>query len=354
MIGVAHRPAKFPQGQPANPPVIELQELAIRGDALLGVELEIFPLVQGQVQQMIEIGFAAVGPLAVGPPVDLELQNAHLDPHLQHFAALAGPHQARADFARLIRPTPQDLIDVLSPCHDRFTFHTQGRQYASSPNYISRLSLGLLAGQASRSIFKPDGRLWPAARPLADARGSTAPGEAEAWRHRPRGAKEPPHIARPAGKRDPRCAKKNPPSPTTLWGRAASAGHGGGKRPSALFVPTRAAGLSGVIGISGASILPKIGWKLRFNRSTRLRAFALMRHQLHASRLPRRQPAADAGCAWQRWRPELRPADWRPRAGGCLVLIFILGTAVRAEIDHDALVGLHLFHRFRSSPACAG
>ena len=128
---------------------------------------------------MIEVGFAAARAAGRRAALDFELQNAHLYPHLQHFAPLAGPHQARADFAWLIRPTPQDLIDVLSPCHDPFAVRTHRASTPAAPNYISLLSLGLLSGgepAGTRAFSMPRRRKhWRGPRngpPRTDARGT--------------------------------------------------------------------------------------------------------------------------------------------------------------------------------------
>ena len=45
VLGVGHRAAEFPQGEAANPPVIELHELPIDLDALLFVKREALAVV---------------------------------------------------------------------------------------------------------------------------------------------------------------------------------------------------------------------------------------------------------------------------------------------------------------------
>ncbi len=51
--------------------------------------------------------------LAIGPPGEFHLQKAHLDSHLQHFAAIVGAHQTRSDHTGLKWPLAKKKIDVL-------------------------------------------------------------------------------------------------------------------------------------------------------------------------------------------------------------------------------------------------
>ena len=113
VIGVGHRPGELPQRQAANPPVIELQELAVDLHALRFVEHKGFAFDACQFPQPVEARFGPAGVLAVGPAGDLHLQQAHLDPHLEHFAAVAGADQPRGDHPRLEGPPAENEVDVV-------------------------------------------------------------------------------------------------------------------------------------------------------------------------------------------------------------------------------------------------
>lgn len=75
--------------------MIHLHELAIGVNALLGGQHEVVAVLAGQAGQIVEVGFGPARPLAVGAARDFQLQEPHFDAHLQHFAAVVGPHDAR-------------------------------------------------------------------------------------------------------------------------------------------------------------------------------------------------------------------------------------------------------------------
>ena len=112
VIGVGHRAGELPQRQAANPPVIELQELAVDLDALLFVECKGLPFDALQLPEPVEARLGPAGVLAVGPAGDLHLQQAHLDPHLEHLAAVAGADQPRGNHPRLEGPLAKNEVDV--------------------------------------------------------------------------------------------------------------------------------------------------------------------------------------------------------------------------------------------------
>ena len=96
VVGVGHRPVELPQGQAADAPVIVLHELAVDLETLLvGQQLRHVAAVAQLAGDVFQVGVLAAWPLAVGPAGELHLQQAQLDPHLQHFAAAGGADDPR-------------------------------------------------------------------------------------------------------------------------------------------------------------------------------------------------------------------------------------------------------------------
>ncbi len=79
--------AKFSQGQPAHPAVIELHELPVGLEALLRVQLEIVVRLGATPWRYSKYVVGAVRTLTVGPALDFELQER---PSPLAFAALRG------------------------------------------------------------------------------------------------------------------------------------------------------------------------------------------------------------------------------------------------------------------------
>ena len=83
------------------------------------VECKGFPFDAFQLPQPVEARLGPAGVLAVGPAGDLHLQQAHLDPHLEHFPAVAGADQPRGDDPRLEGPPAENEVDVVLFGHGR-------------------------------------------------------------------------------------------------------------------------------------------------------------------------------------------------------------------------------------------
>src|SRR5262249_48024808 len=92
-------------------------ELAVRLQALVLVELE-GPVVgrggAGAPPQVVEVGRAAVRPLAVGAAGGLQLQDAQVYPHLEHGPAVAALDLARLDRPGFVIPPAQGGVDVFA------------------------------------------------------------------------------------------------------------------------------------------------------------------------------------------------------------------------------------------------
>ena len=101
VIGVGQRPGELPQRQTTYPPMIELQELAVDLHALRFVQRERLALREGQLLQPFETRLGPAGVLSIGTAGGLHLQQAHFDPHLEHFPTVAGAHQPRGNDPRL-------------------------------------------------------------------------------------------------------------------------------------------------------------------------------------------------------------------------------------------------------------
>ena len=123
MIGVLDGLVVAAQGQPGDAPVIELDEFAVGLGALLGrhhprrgLAARRLAPARRAMAQVVEIRGEPMGPQAVGPAADFELEHAQLDPDLQDRPAVAGADLAGQDLAGLgvIRPTLDHVIQVPS------------------------------------------------------------------------------------------------------------------------------------------------------------------------------------------------------------------------------------------------
>ena len=74
---------------------------------------ELCALVAHEAVEPVEAGIGPARMLAVGPAGDFHLQQAHLDPHLEHFAPVLGADQPRRDHSRSKRPFVKDGVDVV-------------------------------------------------------------------------------------------------------------------------------------------------------------------------------------------------------------------------------------------------
>src|SRR5262249_416015 len=75
-------------------------------------ELEVVAFVHCQAEQVVEIGFGSARSSSVGPMINFQLQDPHVDPHLQQLASVAAADQPCADFAWLVGPIAENRIDM--------------------------------------------------------------------------------------------------------------------------------------------------------------------------------------------------------------------------------------------------
>ena len=160
VIGVADRLVKFTQGQPADPAMIELDEFAIHFATLRVADREIV-VVNRLAYQVIEIRFETKRPGAVRPVRGLQLEESHVDPHLDYGAPIVTFFHAHVDRLRVVLPLPQQAIDVvvLASGHQYF-FPSFGKNLVlshSTPTIIAKW-LTFAAPQAKKS--------WPFHVPL--------------------------------------------------------------------------------------------------------------------------------------------------------------------------------------------
>ena len=112
VVGIFGRTSVFTQREPADTTVIKLHKLAIRLRALLIAELEVIAFANHLTDEVVEIGVGAARPLPIGTKLRLQLQEPHIDPHLDHFATTGCRHHAGVDFSRSDRPARQQSLDL--------------------------------------------------------------------------------------------------------------------------------------------------------------------------------------------------------------------------------------------------
>ena len=141
MVGVEHGLVVAAQREPGHAAVIELDELAIGLGAVFLVHgpgrrfaAGRLPAAGGTVAEIVEIGGEAVRTRPVGPAGDLELEDAELDPDLQHAPPVAGADFAGQNLARLgvIGPTLDHVVQV--PPHQRLPNRSREREQAIRPH----------------------------------------------------------------------------------------------------------------------------------------------------------------------------------------------------------------------------
>ncbi len=99
--------------------MVELHEFAVGLNALVGGKLKgIGAVAEGFLAQKLEIGAGATGTLAVGSALFLQLQQPHIDPHLQHVPPIGGFHLAGQYLARLKGPFLQNSVDIVTSGHE--------------------------------------------------------------------------------------------------------------------------------------------------------------------------------------------------------------------------------------------
>jgi hypothetical protein len=123
MLGVSRGALVFVQRQPADSPVVELDELAIDFLLPVGAKRELGPLLKRRRDEIIVVGVEPLGPFAVGATLGLQLQQPHIDAHLQNFPSILADEAAHDGTTGLKGPFPQQSIDVIGA---RRTWH--GRQ----------------------------------------------------------------------------------------------------------------------------------------------------------------------------------------------------------------------------------
>ena len=112
VFGVGRRPGVLLQRQPANAAVIVLVELPVDLDAPLLGEFELLSFLERRGDKEVVKGGKAMGPLAVGPARRLELQQAHVDPHLQQLAPVGAGDAPHHGAAGNKRPLAEQAVDV--------------------------------------------------------------------------------------------------------------------------------------------------------------------------------------------------------------------------------------------------
>ena len=113
MGAIGHREVELPERQTANPPVVILHELPVDLHAMLLGQREVLALGLGKVFEPIDAGIHPAGMLPIGPGGNLHLEQPHVDPHLDHLAAVGCPDQTGSQHTRLKRPLVQDDVDVV-------------------------------------------------------------------------------------------------------------------------------------------------------------------------------------------------------------------------------------------------
>ena len=68
--------------------------------------------------QIIKIGVGSSGPFTVGASRRFELENPHLDSHLNDIATVVALYHPYANGLRVEWPLPKDFVDILSLCHE--------------------------------------------------------------------------------------------------------------------------------------------------------------------------------------------------------------------------------------------
>jgi hypothetical protein len=114
VIGVGHRIAELTQTQPAVAAVIVLHELAIGLLALLFGEDEVLAEMDRFADEIVVITLKAVRAFAIGPTFGFELQNAEVDTHLNHLAAVVPFDDADVGRVHLVGKVSQDAVNVFA------------------------------------------------------------------------------------------------------------------------------------------------------------------------------------------------------------------------------------------------
>lgn len=117
MIGILHGPLELPQGEPADAAMIKLHELPVDLDTLLLAQLKAVAFVQCAADQVIVDGLFALGARAVGASLGFQLQDPHLNAHLDHVPTVFSLNDPNAYTFRFIGPVTKDVVNVLVSCH---------------------------------------------------------------------------------------------------------------------------------------------------------------------------------------------------------------------------------------------
>ena len=125
MVGIPGGTAVFPQREPAQAAVVELNELPISLGPLLVAEPKRVALANHFAHQIVEVGFRTVWSGAVWSQLRFHLEDAHVDPHLKNLTAIAGFHQAGADFPRAVVPSFEYGIDIARRGHAWHSLHEE-------------------------------------------------------------------------------------------------------------------------------------------------------------------------------------------------------------------------------------
>src|SRR5262249_44928387 len=103
----------------ANAAVVLLNELAVGLFALFFAEDKTLTIAVGDARllpKVVEIRGRAMGPGAVGTAGRFHLQEAQVDPHLDHLASIRRQDQAGLNHAGSKIPTLQGRINILAHC----------------------------------------------------------------------------------------------------------------------------------------------------------------------------------------------------------------------------------------------
>ena len=112
VLGIFNRPVVMLQSQPRNPPVIELHKFPISFKTLIVIHDEIRILLL-QLQNPIQKSRIALDLLSVRSPLRLHLQNAQINPHLNHVTPVGSLDQPNRKRMRIKFPLSKQLIEPL-------------------------------------------------------------------------------------------------------------------------------------------------------------------------------------------------------------------------------------------------
>ncbi len=88
VVGVGDGAVELAYGQPADPPVVVLGKLPVDLLKLLVVQFARLAVVEGFLEQPVQVGFRTSRPGSVGTPRGFHLQDTQIDSHLEYVASV--------------------------------------------------------------------------------------------------------------------------------------------------------------------------------------------------------------------------------------------------------------------------